>query len=723
MDKIEKIKTLLNKKIERRPTFGTDPNEPWSVRAGITEGSGSLLDRYLNSRGINPKFLSKYTRISHAKSSAFQQWKRDHLVEDTEIDESKTLQHTPVELRQHAINKEKHMTKVLHHNGLHKEESEQIDELAPETLASYVLKTTSKDPKRAEPRKKAMSKLAKIMAKRSFSEAKTIQGTALDKFRQAAADRARKHDDIEREMKARHAAGKEDMKGSIDRLAKQLNKEETINEVSSSEVQHHFDKWTNSEHAPYNSDAGDDNKVHQSALRYLRSTDVPKENHEKLAMHIAHKFHGSGIDEEAEQIDEGIEVKKEYNDKTEAEHGVYHNGKKIGYIVHHKPSGTHTAYHSPQDDDDYGQIDDFDSHHDAVSQIRHSAGVGVHEEVEQIDEKNVPTSPEKWARAKAAAKSKFAVYPSAYANGWASKKYKAMGGGWKSVKEEIDLVEKNDSHTHAAHYEDPKTGEWTGMNLLIAKDDDDAVRQAHEKCKEGCRLTKVERHITVKEEVEQIDELKMSTVKSYHKKRLTDFSYTNKKPGETSTKQRNARIKKVSAGIDRSIDRQTGYKPTSESAGISKTKETKFHKKLDTLVHNTFGKRKDELKMKEDVFQDTQAATQTAFDMGTQADDREPTYSKKKEMSKSARMIKSLYKKHKMVKEELYDHEKEDKSVASYGKKPKVEKQEVYDDDQAAMVLSGGKTLTGQTRDTLEIDPVLRKPVKPDNKQQINKQQ
>jgi hypothetical protein len=59
----------------------------------------------------------------------------------------------------------------------------------------------------------------------------------------------------------------------------------------------------------------------------------------------------------------------------------------------------------------------------------------VPEEVEQIEEKNVPTSPEKWARAKSAAKSKFSVYPSAYANGWASKKYKAMGGGWKSVSE------------------------------------------------------------------------------------------------------------------------------------------------------------------------------------------------------------------------------------------------------------------------------------------------
>jgi predicted RNA binding protein YcfA (HicA-like mRNA interferase family) len=62
----------------------------------------------------------------------------------------------------------------------------------------------------------------------------------------------------------------------------------------------------------------------------------------------------------------------------------------------------------------------------------------VKEEAEQLDEKNVPTSPEKWAQAKAQAKSKFDVYPSAYANGWAAKKYKEMGGGWKSVNENTD---------------------------------------------------------------------------------------------------------------------------------------------------------------------------------------------------------------------------------------------------------------------------------------------
>ena len=75
-------------------------------------------------------------------------------------------------------------------------------------------------------------------------------------------------------------------------------------EISKSEVEHHHDEWMNSEHRPYQSDAGNDPKIHKQALRYLSTTDVPKEKHEELAMHIADKFHGSGIDEEVEQIDE-----------------------------------------------------------------------------------------------------------------------------------------------------------------------------------------------------------------------------------------------------------------------------------------------------------------------------------------------------------------------------------------------------------------------------------
>lgn len=50
-------------------------------------------------------------------------------------------------------------------------------------------------------------------------------------------------------------------------------------------------------------------------------------------------------------------------------------------------------------------------------------------------ERNCPTDPGKWAASKSAAKSKFDVYPSAYANGWAAKNYKSKGGGWRKCKD------------------------------------------------------------------------------------------------------------------------------------------------------------------------------------------------------------------------------------------------------------------------------------------------
>jgi hypothetical protein len=66
-----------------------------------------------------------------------------------------------------------------------------------------------------------------------------------------------------------------------------------------------------------------------------------------------------------------------------------------------------------------------------------------------LNEENNPTDPAKWAASISAAKSKFDVYPSAYANAWASKHYKAAGGEWESTNEEVDLdealkVSKND---------------------------------------------------------------------------------------------------------------------------------------------------------------------------------------------------------------------------------------------------------------------------------------
>ena len=82
----------------------------------------------------------------------------------------------------------------------------------------------------------------------------------------------------------------------------------------------------------------------------------------------------------------------------------------------------------------------------------------------------------------------------------------------------------------------------------------------------------------------------------------------------------------------------------------------------------------------------------------------------KEDRMKSARIIKDLYKK-KNMKEEMYDHEKDDKGSQSlYGKPPKVgkSKEEGESTNKAAAVLKGGTTLTGQGRDTIEIDPMMR---------------
>ena len=173
------------------------------------------------------------------------------------------------------------------------------------------------------------------------------------------------------------------------------------------------------------------------------------------------------------------------------------------------------------------------------------------------------------------------------------------------------------------------------------------------------------------EEFEQLDELKKATVFSWLKQQPV---VPKKKPG-MDKKAHNQRIKTHNKSWNSALDRLSGYKPTSE-----------------------------------DMWQDTQAATQTPADGangGNQVADR------KRQMSKSARMIKDLYKRKGVVKEDMYDHEKEDKSVATYGKKPKMSQTDKKDSlgenkPQAAATLTGGTTLTGVKRDSIEIDPIMR---------------
>jgi hypothetical protein len=90
------------------------------------------------------------------------------------------------------------------------------------------------------------------------------EASALEKFRAAAAEREKKHDAIEAKRKADADQGKENMSGSIDRLEKQLNKEQTGEEITK--------------------------KIHQKAM-----TTYGKEGgHELTAQHIATNPEHSG---------------------------------------------------------------------------------------------------------------------------------------------------------------------------------------------------------------------------------------------------------------------------------------------------------------------------------------------------------------------------------------------------------------------------------------------
>jgi len=150
----------------------------------------------------------------------------------------------------------------------------------------------------------------------------------------------------------------------------------------------------------------------------------------------------------------------------------------------------------------------------------------VNENMKQLDEKNKPTNPELWSRAIAQAKSKFDVYPSAYANGWASKWYKSKGGGWKSVNEAKDEQEYGYEGDMALNQlatltrcadmikdllkPDTDMPEWVQSKITLATD---YIQTAADYM-----------YSEMKEEVEPIEELSKDTLKSYIPAAARDLS-------------------------------------------------------------------------------------------------------------------------------------------------------------------------------------------------------
>lgn len=115
----------------------------------------------------------------------------------------------------------------------------------------------------------------------------------------------------------------------------------------------------------------------------------------------------------------------------------------------------------------------------------------ISEAMEYLTEKNVPTNPELWSKAKSLARSKFDVYPSAYANGWAAKWYKSKGGGWKKgkkkkVNEEFAIFDPKIRKYVKGSETDPTTGQPLP---IIARSPSDLKRLA--KSRDGNSLIKV----------------------------------------------------------------------------------------------------------------------------------------------------------------------------------------------------------------------------------------
>jgi hypothetical protein len=81
----------------------------------------------------------------------------------------------------------------------------------------------------------------------------------------------------------------------------------------------------------------------------------------------------------------------------------------------------------------------------AESTQRRNGKKPINVPTEKMEKRNVPTNPALYARVKAAAKAKFDVYPSAYANAWLVREYKRRGGGYRTVNKVADDLDEQEA--------------------------------------------------------------------------------------------------------------------------------------------------------------------------------------------------------------------------------------------------------------------------------------
>jgi hypothetical protein len=230
--------------------------------------------------------------------------------------------------------------------------------------------------------------------------------------------------------------------------------------------------------------------------------------------------------------------------------------------------------------------------------------------------------------------------------------------------------------------------------------------------------------VAIKEEIEKIDELSKGTLTSYATKARADASNLSKQGDaaskRTSSKSMQTALDKFRKAAKRNIGAagaESKARVKEEVEQIDELKKQNDNMEIDDRItreekkmkgadpcwkgYQMVGTKKkggrtvpncvpEETEITEGIYgiQDSPlSATNSVKAMESTG--------RKKQMTKSARMIKSIYKK-KNVKETIYDWEKSEKG----GK--------VVDEPTAKIIMKGGTTMTGKPRDTIEIGPVLR---------------
>jgi hypothetical protein len=229
-----------------------------TIKNIFLEASG--LNDYLSSRGINPKFVSRDTKISHAKSAEFQKWKNDRKMTEETVSESSETELLAKYLSSRGINA-KYATKdmkIAHSKSgqfLKWKRDHMHDELNEETdkkdmicmdipLLIRVLEFTREDMKSDIQLHNMVERLinmrdnvpldmthydaitSNLVKEEILDEAKKPKTTALEKWRKSADEREKKHNQTK-------TKGMED---AITKLSQHLNKENTLDSMAATEA-------------------------------------------------------------------------------------------------------------------------------------------------------------------------------------------------------------------------------------------------------------------------------------------------------------------------------------------------------------------------------------------------------------------------------------------------------------------------------------------------------